>query len=119
MNILYTILNNGWDEFTFFCDSKYKSCVNDVNDLIADKNLISNLNNYVHPYNTYNKLFVSYNNFGKITISVEKIYTDEQIQMVETEVDRIIKAVIKPNMSDTEKIKAYHDYIINNTIYDN
>lgn len=118
MNILYTILNNGWDEFTFFCDPKYKSCVDDINNLISDKNLVSNLNNFVHPYNTYNRMFVNYNNFGKITINVEKIYSNDQIKLVDAEIDRIINILIKPTMSDTEKIKIFHDYIINNTIYD-
>lgn len=118
MNILYSILNNGWDEFTFFCDPKYKSCIDDINNLISDKNLVSNLNNFVHPYNTYNRMFVNYNNFGKITISVEKIYNEQQIEAVEKEIERIISVLITPNMTDIEKIKTFHDYIINTTIYD-
>lgn len=118
MNILYTILNNGWDSFTFFCDTEYKDCTKDVSELIENKELISNLNNFVHPYNSYNRLFVNYNNFGKVTIEVEKIYTDEQIQKVDQKINEIMQQIIKPTMTNEEKIKAFHDYIINTTVYD-
>ncbi len=118
MNIIYTILNNGWDSFTFFCDTEYKDCTKDVNELIDNKDLLSNLNNFVSPYNSYNRLFVNYNNFGKVTIDVEKIYSEEQIKQVDNKIDEIMKTLIKPTMTTEEKIKAYHDYIINTTVYD-
>lgn len=118
MNIIYTILNNGWDSFTFFCDTEYKNCTKDVSEIIENKELISNLNNFVSPYNSYNRLFVNYNNFGKVTIDVEKIYTEDQIKQVDQRIDEIINNIIKPNMKVEEKIKAYHDYIINETVYD-
>lgn len=118
MNILYTILNNGWDTFTFFCNTEYKECTNDISELVENKDLISNLNNFVSPYNSYNRLFVNYNNFGKITIEVEKIYSKEQIEKVDNKVDELITKLIKPNMTEEEKIRIYHDYIINTTVYD-
>ena len=118
-NILYTILNNGWKKFTFFCDTEYKSCITDVNNLIENRDLISNLNNFVNPYNSYNRLFVNYNNFGKVTIEVEKIYDDAKIAYVENRVTEIMAEIIKDNMTVEEKIKAFHDYIINTTTYDN
>ena len=31
LNIIYTILNNGTDEFTFYCDESYNECMNDFN----------------------------------------------------------------------------------------
>lgn len=119
MNILYTILNNGWSEFTFFCDTGYKSCISDVNNLIENREIISNLNNFVSPYNSYNRLFVNYNNFGKITIKVEKIYDEEKTKYIEQTVNGIMNNIIKDNMSTEEKIKVFHDYIINTTVYDN
>lgn len=118
MNIIYTILNNGWDSFTFFCDTEYKDCTKDVNELIDNKELLSNLNNFVSPYNSYNRLYVNYNNFGKVTIDVEKIYNEEQIKQVDSKIDEIMKTIIKPTMSTEEKIKAFHDYIVNTTVYD-
>ena len=119
MNILYTILNNGWNEFTFFCNVDYKNCIDDVTTLIENKSLISNLNNFVSPFNSYNRLLVNYNNFGKVTIEVEKIYDDEKVAYVNNAIDTIIKQVIHENMTEEEKIKVFHDYIVNTTVYDN
>ena len=28
--IYYTVLNNGWDDFTFYCPDDYENCINDV-----------------------------------------------------------------------------------------
>lgn len=118
MNILYTILNNGWNSFTFYCDKEYKNCTEDVSNIIADKSLVSNLNNFVSPYNSYNQLHINYNSYGKITVEVDKIYSSEQIRLTELEIERIMKEIITDNMSTEQKIKAFHDYIINHTIYD-
>lgn len=118
MNILYTILNNGWDEFTFFCDMEYKTCIQDVTTLIENKNLISNLNNFVSPFNSYNRLFVNYNNFGKVTIEIEKIYDDIKVDYVNNAIDTIIRQNITETMTTEQKIKTFHDYIVNTTVYD-
>ena len=29
LNIFYSVINNGWDEFTFYCPSEYSDCIND------------------------------------------------------------------------------------------
>lgn len=118
LNILYTILNNGWDNFTFYCGKEYDSCMDDMNTIISDKALVSNLNNFVSPYNSYNQLHIDYNNFGKITVAVDKIYNKWQITQTEQEINRIMSAIITNDMTAEQKIKAFHDYIINNTVYD-
>ena len=30
LNIIYTMLNNGWQKFTFYCPDEYAECLNDV-----------------------------------------------------------------------------------------
>lgn len=119
LNILYTILNNGWNDFSFYCDSNYTSCLEDVETIIYDKNTLSILNNFIHPYNSYDKINVTYNNLGRIQISVDKLYTDSDIEVLNAKADQILNSVIKPNMSTRDKLLALHDYIINNTKYDN
>ena len=52
-NIYFNILNNGWDSFTFYCPEEYDNCVNDVIDIADNKELLSKINNYVHPYNSF------------------------------------------------------------------
>ena len=44
-NIYYTILNKGWDEFTFYCDKEYESCADDVRNIANDSEYINLINN--------------------------------------------------------------------------
>ncbi len=124
LNIIYTILDSGEDEFYFFCDRKYKSCLNDIDALIpsSDKNdtydVLDDINNLVHPYNSYHRLTAAINNYGKIIIKVEKQYDADEIEYVNDKISEIEKTAIKDDLSTTDKIKAFHDYIINNTMYD-
>jgi len=48
--IYYTVINNGWDEFTFYCPYEYKTCEQDIKKLITDDDFIATLNNYVSTY---------------------------------------------------------------------
>ena len=45
-----------------------------VNDLANDQNTISNINNFVHPYNSFKTLKTEVDSAGKITIEIEKVY---------------------------------------------
>lgn len=118
INIIYTILNNGYEDFTFFCPKSYESCLTDVQDIINDRTLVSNINNFVSPYNSYNKINVNINNFGRVNIIVDKLYSEELISKISLKVEEIYNELINDSMSDSEKIKIIHDYIINNTSYD-
>lgn len=118
LDIIYTILNNGWDDFTFFCPTEYKECLTDVENITNDSVLISNINNFVGIYNSYNKISVNINSFGRINILVDRLYSDEIINELKTKVDQIYSTIITDNMSDTDKIRVIHDYVINNTSYD-
>lgn len=119
LNVLYTILNNGWDDFTFYCDNAYDNCLNDIEDITSNDELMSHINNYVHPFNSYDSIKVSYNQLGEVNITVNKLYNDTEINEINKKVDEIYNSLINDNMSDTDKIKTIHDYIIDNTVYDN
>ncbi len=119
LNIYYTILNSGMDEFTFYCnDDMYYNCKNDINAIVSDQDILSNINNYVHPYNSFKTIKTEIETTNKITIYVEKNYTEEMIIILNYKINEIYNKIIKDNMSDKDKIKAVHDYIINNTRYD-
>lgn len=118
MNIYYTIVNSGMDSFTFYCPTDYKGCIQDVNDLANNQNEISNINNFVHPYNSFKKIQTDVESTGKITIRIEKVYDEEMIIILNYKVDEIIKDNIKKEDNLRDKIKKIHDYIINNTKYD-
>ncbi|MFA5603689.1 MAG: transglutaminase domain-containing protein [Bacilli bacterium] len=118
INVIYTILNNGWDTFTFYCDTEYKSCIDDVDVLSKNSALLSTLNNFVHPFNSYNVLYMNYNDLGRVTINIDKTYHDNEIEILESKVNEIYNNLITDNMTIRDKILAIHDYIINKTTYD-
>lgn len=118
-NIYYTVINSGTNKFTFYCNNKYKECVNDVKELANDRGLLSDINNFVHPYNSFKNIETEYNNYGKITIKISHAYTQNEIEMISNKVKNLKDELIgNNNLSDVEKIKIYHDYIINNNKYD-
>lgn len=118
LNIIYTMLNNGWDDFTFFCPSEYEECIDEVQDIINNSTLVSNINNFVSPYNSYNKISVNINSFGRINILVDKLYSNELVNELKLKVDEVYNNLINNKMNDEEKIRAIHNYIIDSTSYD-
>lgn len=115
LNIIYTSLNNGYDNFYFYCH--YEECQEDVSDITEPENIIT-ISNYVHPYNAYRRVYVSTNSFDKVEIRIEKSYTKDNINSINQKLDQIIKEIITDDMSDKEKITVFHNYIIDNTVYD-
>ena len=117
INIFYTIINSGEDKFTFFCDESYKNCKNDVIKIINNKDLLSNINNFVHPYNSFQTINTTYDEYGQIELKINKLYSKEDIKMINEKVNNIIKRKINNKMSKKEKITTIHDYIILNGKY--
>ena len=117
-NFLYTILNSGWTSFSFFCDFKYTDCINDFTQYITTSDYVEVINNYVHPFNSFDKIVVTPNNFNKITIKIEKLYSTEHELIINQIIDNFIKQSITDDMNDRKKIKLFHDWIINQTKYD-
>ncbi len=117
INIFYTVINSGANKFTFYCDENYKNCTKDVIELISNKDTLSNVNNFVHPYNSFETINASYDEYGQVDLTINKVYTKEDIQVLNTKVQKIINKKIKKNMSNKQKIKTIHDYIINNGRY--
>lgn len=120
LNIIYTILDSGNNEFSFYCDDTYKECLDVINDLIVvnEESVLSDLNNYVHPYYTYSNISIMTNNYGKVTVTLNKQYSDEEIKFIEEQLNIIEDKVTQNLTEDKDKILAVHDYIINNTKYD-
>ena len=117
LNIFYTIINSGTEDFTFYCSNNYTNCINDVEQLVKDKDTLSNINNFVHPYNSFKNISTSFDNYGEVNIKVNKIYSKEDIILLNNKIDEIINKEIKQNMNDRQKITAIHNYIINNGRY--
>ncbi len=118
LNIYYTVINSGYENFTFYCPSEYKNCTKDVEKISNDPEILSYINNFVHPYNSFSKIHTSISESGEMNITVEYLYTEEEITTLNSKITEIYKEIIKGNMKEEEKIKAIHDYIINHTKYD-
>lgn len=119
LNIIFSTLNNGWDSFTFYCPDEYTDCLKDVNKISNgdDKSLLSNINNFVHPYNSFEVINASYDNYGQVDLDIKKVYSDEDIKVLNDKVGKVIKSKINKKMSDKKRIEVIHDYIINNGKY--
>ena len=118
LNIYYTAINAGKSEFTFYCPSDYKECVDEVDGLANDQTLLSHINNFVHPFNGFSNIETEYDSVGRVLIRIQKSYNEEQIKAVSKKVKELEQELIVPTDSDLNNIKRVHDYIINHTKYD-
>lgn len=118
LDIYYTVINAGKTSFTFYCPEEYEDCLSEVKYLANDQTTLSNINNFVHPFNGFKHIETEYDNTGKITIHVHKTYKKEEEQVVADEVERIVKSLENKALAPIEQIRVYHDYIINHSKYD-
>ena len=118
LNIYYTVINAGKDEFSFYCPKDYEGCLDDIKTLAKDQDQLSDINNFVHPYNGFAHIETEYDTLGKVTIKIKKSYTEEEINQINTKIDELEKELIKEDKSTTDNIRTIHDYIINHTKYD-
>lgn len=117
-NILFNVLNNGWDTFTFYCPIEYKECEKDAQEISNDKVLVTMISNYVSPYNTFSHITTTIE-YKQVTWQIEKKYKEEEINALKQKIDSIINELNLNNLTDHDKIKVLHNYIIKNTMYDN
>lgn len=118
LNIFYTITNNGYENFTFYCPSEYKNCLEDVATISNDPEILTYINNFVHPYNSFENMQTIISETGEINVTINYLYTEEEINEINKKVDELYTTLIKDDMSNYDKIKTIHDYIINNSKYD-
>ncbi len=125
LDILYTALNSGYDSFDFYCDQDYETCIEDLRVMMeyedptaSTHKYISSINNFIHPFNTFDTLYVESNTLGKVTVEVSKVYNEEDIVLINQRVDEIYNSIIANEMDLETKIKTIHDYLINNSKYD-
>ncbi len=117
-NVFYTIVNNGWKTFTYYCPKEYTDCLKDSEEISQDKDLLTHINNFVHPYNGFSNMQTIIKESGQVIVNVTYFYNEDHINAINKKVDELYKELINDTMTDREKIKIIHDYLINNTKYD-
>ena len=122
-NFIYFTLNSGTNYLERYIDINYTEYNNDINNLTKNegegfKEIISILNNFVHPYNSSNNIKLTYGGDYTLGITINKAYSNEEINKINEIVDNVIEEKLTNSTPTKEKIKIIHDYIIDNTEYD-
>ena len=117
-NMIYTYLDAGWDYYTVKCDADYLDCTNDIKELVQNNTYLTDLSNFVHPFNTFDKINTTFAASGKVKLKKEPRYSDSQIDTLNKKVDEIYKENYDSSKNVSENIKIFHDYIVNHTKYD-
>lgn len=119
---IYYIINSGviTAERYFSIDYiDYEKDYNEIFDKDSKDSKLNSINNFVHPYNVFNSIYVDLEGYKlTITIDYKDFYPEEKRNLIDNKVNDIIEKLITTDMNNKEKIKVIHDYIINNTIYD-
>lgn len=118
VNIYYTVLNSGEESFSFYCPKDYEDCIEDIQELANNQNMLSDINNFVHPYNGFSHIETEYDTLGRVTINVTHSYIQEDIQKINEKIDELYSQLVHPELAARDNIQAIHDYIINTTRYD-
>lgn len=117
-NIFYTILDKGYETFTFYCPKEYDTCLDDIESISNDPNELTYINSFVSPFNGFANIKIIYSNTGEINAEVNKLYSQKEINSVILKMDEIKKTIYKDDMKVEDKILAVHDYIVEHTKYD-
>lgn len=118
INVYYTVIDSGLDYFEFYCDTEYTGCIQDVENISNDQVVLSHINNFVHPFNSFDSIETEYDTIGKVSIRVNHLYDESEIEAVNLKVDKIMEEVINKASDRDTKIKLLHDYLVNTIEYD-
>ncbi len=118
LDLYFTVINSGVNHFEFYCPSEYSSCIKDVVAIANNQQDLSNINGFVHPFNSFDTIETSYDSLGRVKLKIIKTYTDVEINEINQKIEEIVKNEVKEEKDNREIIRIIHDYIINNTRYD-
>ncbi len=121
-NTMYNILNEGKTEFTATCRySTIQACFDDYSSLINNQTAMKSINDYVNPIHGYSRINSTRSTdgtTGTITIRVTYKYSSSYISAINNKLDQIISSENISSLSNADKIRTFHDYLINHTVYD-
>lgn len=118
-NSIYSLLNNGNNKIKRYCSKDYKDCNKDIKEIANDSDLLSYINSFVHPYNSFSNIVFNYDGDLELEIINNKTYSNEEINLINNYVDKTLNEIINNDMTINDKVKKIHDFIIENSKYDN
>lgn len=119
INYIYYIINTGVSYADGECKAGYETCVSDLERIAKDEELLSTLNNFVHPFNSFKSIKFNINKkTRRFSFTIEHTYSASEIEQINNLVNTYIEENITDDMDTISKIKKIHDYIIDNTQYD-
>ncbi len=120
INILYTALDRRYASVTFYCPIEYDECIEDVAEITSRANdeELTIIGNLVSPYNNFTNISIYYDTSGKVNLSFSYLYDDDMVRDTESFLNEVMSNTIQSGMTTTEKIKAFHDYIVKYSEYD-
>ena len=86
--------------------------------MVSNNTYLTDISNFVHPFNTFEKVNTTFTSSGKVTLKKESRYSSEQIKIINKKVNQIYNENYDSSKTLKENIKIFHDYIINHTKYD-
>ena len=117
-DIFYSILNSGYDKFTFYCPKEYTECINDIGLLSDDKDALTSINNFVSPFNSFNNIKIISSTTGEVNVEIFKLYNEDEIISIKKRMEEIKNELFTKETSLEDKVLLLHDYIVNHTKYD-
>jgi hypothetical protein len=118
LNLYYTVINSGVDKFEFYCPKEYETCIDDISEITNNQDYLSDINGFVHPFNSFDTVETTFDSMGRVFLTIDKTYKEEDINKINDKLDTIIAEVIKDEKDKKEIIKLFHDYVIEHTRYD-
>ena len=118
IDYIYYVINTGADYADGECKKEYTNCITDLNNIADDEETLTIINNFVHPFNSFKTISFTYNDKGEFSLSIEHVYSKEEISEINYVVDKKMEDLVSDTMPVADKIKSIHDYIIDNTKYD-
>jgi len=80
--------------------------------------LLTHINNFAHPFNSFKSIETTFSESGEINLRIHKLYTPAKIRQINEHVNKVMEEVLRDDMSLERKIRALHDYMLENADYD-
>ena len=112
---IYTFYNAGETEFTINCSFSIDCTVFVDNSLFSE--IVFDIEGYIHPYYSPRTIAYSYST-ETINITLDVGYTTNDIAILNQKIEMVLDSIIIDGMTDEQKVKAVHDYVITNSVYD-